>query len=87
VAVEGRLLVRVRRAPGVRRGVRRVLDRHAKRWALARQGRETDEMRELEYLVRLRRRSGPDSLQSELRSAMGDGLLEAEWRMSVEVAA
>lgn len=77
-AAEGNLRVRVRQAPGARQEVQRLLDRHAKRWALARKGSAGD-FRDLEFAVRLRRRSDPALLQDELLRAGTVRVVGLEW--------
>jgi hypothetical protein len=85
--IGGALHVRLRREPGARRAVQRVLEEHARRWKLASKPVRRGAYRDLEYSVQLKRRSAPARLQEELRDALGPVVVAIEWMTQASGAA
>ena len=77
--VVGTIALRVRREPGLRREVERVIEEHAKRWEKSKPVR-IGALRQLSYSVELRRRSDPASLQAELFQSIGPSLVAVAWQ-------
>jgi len=76
--IAGTLAVSVRREPGLKREVERVIAEHAKRWEASKPVRKGN-VRELSYQVELRRRSDPATLQTDLFQSIGPSLLSVGW--------
>ena len=76
--IAGDLALRIRREPGLRREVERVIEEHAKQWDASKPVRQGN-VRELSYSIELRRRSDPTSLQTALFQSIGPSLLSVTW--------
>ena len=82
--IAGTLALSIRREPGLKREVERVIAEHAKRWEAAKPVRKGS-VRELSYEVELRRRSDPRSLETDLFQSVGPALLSVAWSSKVIV--